>query len=407
MPELELKNVYNPAILDSEDFDRFSRFTWYADKTGHVYGVGPEKGSGKNQLSRLILNAPSGMVVDHINGNPLDNRKENLRLCSQSDNCRNRSLSKNNTSGFKGINFKKSSRRWGARASTRGERIHLGYFECREDAAARYDMFVVENNGVYASPNNVLSERLKIDLRYKPTKFSDPHLTKGIVPLGNKIYALVSPEDYPQVMEHSWTLHSGGYAKAGGAKFSGYLHRFIMGSPPNLEIDHVNKNKLDCRRENLRVCTSQENKWNTRPRNKTSKYKGVSWSKVVKKWRSVIKRGGKTTTLGFFNKEAEAATAYDHTAKEFGGEFAYLNFPNADSSGFSYNPRVRSSVYRGVSKVMGKFLVRMRLDGHIKCVGSFFDEDLAALAYDNLARYAHGDKAKLNFSHGYPLPEVR
>ena len=106
------------------------------------------------------------------------------------------------------------------------------------------------------------------------------------------------------------------------------LHRFLTHCPKGMEVDHINGNSLDNRMENLRICTSAENKWNTRKRKKKSKdspkYLGVFKSRgyIV----ASIKFHRKHINLGYFKDEVTAAKAYDAKARELRGEFAVTNF---------------------------------------------------------------------------------
>ncbi len=105
-----------------------------------------------------------------------------------------------------------------------------------------------------------------------------------------------------------------------------YLHREIMSVPSDMKVDHINGNGLDNRRENLRVCTHQQNLFNGRKhQNCSSRFKGVSWSQSRSRWCAFIKRNGKTVNLGRFRVEVEAAIAYNRAATELFGEFANLN----------------------------------------------------------------------------------
>lgn len=80
-------NTGNEFIVDLEDFAKIKDLSWYESSVGYMH----HKGQGKVlQLHRIITNAPEGMVVDHINHNKLDNRKSNLRICTQAENCQNR-----------------------------------------------------------------------------------------------------------------------------------------------------------------------------------------------------------------------------------------------------------------------------------------------------------------------------
>jgi hypothetical protein len=107
----------------------------------------------------------------------------------------------------------------------------------------------------------------------------------------------------------------------------------ILNAPPNMEVDHVNGNPLDNRKENLRVCTHEENGRNRKP-NKGKIFKGVREIKSVgqkkarhKRFLAAIYFKGKSIPIGYYATEEEAALAYDRKAKELFGEFANLNFP--------------------------------------------------------------------------------
>jgi hypothetical protein len=106
------------------------------------------------------------------------------------------------------------------------------------------------------------------------------------------------------------------------------LHREIMGVGDaarfETEVDHVNGNRLDNRRANLRLCTRAENARNVRGR-ALSGFKGVT--QVRARWRAVIYAEGKIHRLGSFGAAEEAAHAYDEAARRLHGEFAKLNFP--------------------------------------------------------------------------------
>ena len=117
-------------------------------------------------------------------------------------------------------------------------------------------------------------------------------------------------------------------------KISKQLHRLLMEihhpelrDNPKLMVDHINGDKLDNRKENLRLATNQQNQMNSKPhKNSTSKYKGVSWDKSRNKWIVLIKIGNKRKHIGRYQNEREAALAYDEVAKKIFGEYAHLNF---------------------------------------------------------------------------------
>lgn len=106
-----------------------------------------------------------------------------------------------------------------------------------------------------------------------------------------------------------------------------YLHRLIANCPDGMQVDHINGNKMDNRKLNLRICNNQQNNRNTKSRKgSTSQYKGVSWDKSNKKWLAQICIGNrKHKKLGRFISEVEAAKAYNNAASFYFGEYAYLN----------------------------------------------------------------------------------
>lgn len=153
--------------------------------------------------------------------------------------------------------------------------------------------------------------------------FTQPEEYK-LIPLSNGEFAMVDNEDFDMVKDINWTTNNYGYVRNASL---GMIHRFIMTTPDELDIDHINHNKLDNRKNNLRVATRSQNIINTRPRKGTSKYKGVCWIKNNRKWLGYVNLNGKRFRLGLFTNEVECAKARDRKALELFGDFAYLNFP--------------------------------------------------------------------------------
>ena len=118
----------------------------------------PKKNITKMQyFHRLITSAQKGQFVDHINGNTLDNRLENLRLCSNTQNVRNSKIPKTNTTGYKGINYvpRNPKKPWSARIAVNGKGKHLGYFKTKEEAALAYNKAASLYYGEFAKLNEV------------------------------------------------------------------------------------------------------------------------------------------------------------------------------------------------------------------------------------------------------------
>jgi len=138
-------------------------------------------------------------------------------------------------------------------------------------------------------------------------------------------FAIVDIKDYAKIKNYNWSLNHGYAARNEGGKTI-YLHRLILSPKEGYETDHINRNKLDCRSSNLRICTSKQNQFNKSGKKGISKYKGVSFSAGMKKpWKAMIFWCGKQKNLGFFASERSAASSYNKAAKELFGEFAYLN----------------------------------------------------------------------------------
>ena len=128
------------ALIDDDDFEEVNKYKWTASEVrkGKFYAVRSvyKNGVRKTQyLHRFIMGVTDKKIqVDHINCNTMDNRKNNLRTCNNSQNSMNKKPQKNNTSGKSGVSFDKTYNKWHARIKKDRKTIHLGYFTNLDDA---------------------------------------------------------------------------------------------------------------------------------------------------------------------------------------------------------------------------------------------------------------------------------
>lgn len=163
------KKIFLPekvfTLIDYEDYKRVIEVgEWILSPQGYVVALIPRediKSKHKKRmlpLHRFIMNAPKGYHVDHIDGDKLNNRKENLRICTCAENARNRPIQPNNTSGYKGVQLIKSTGKFLAIISINRNQIRLGYYETAIDAAMAYNKAAIKYHGEFAKLNEIPSK---------------------------------------------------------------------------------------------------------------------------------------------------------------------------------------------------------------------------------------------------------
>lgn len=144
------------AIVDDGDFEYLSQWKWY-EQRGYARR-NCYKGGRKNPkpifMHRIIMDCPDNLFIDHSNQNKLDNRKENLRICTSAENRRNSKAASTNTSGFKGVSAKGS--RWQVSITVNKKQIHIGYFGSKSSAAQAYDEAAIKFYGRFARTNKMM-----------------------------------------------------------------------------------------------------------------------------------------------------------------------------------------------------------------------------------------------------------
>jgi hypothetical protein len=153
MARIWLRNAGRWAKVDDELFAVLSGYSWFLRPDGYVAANVYKNGKRAIvKMHHIVLRTLPGVEVDHINGNRRDNRRENLRLASKSQNQANRKLNKNSTTGYKGVSFDKGK----YRASIGGKpREYLGSFDTAQEAAIAYNAAAQARYGAFAGLNLV------------------------------------------------------------------------------------------------------------------------------------------------------------------------------------------------------------------------------------------------------------
>ncbi len=157
------------ALVDDEDFERVSQFKWHAIFYSK-YANGGRFIAARTRctlerrwtvlLHRFIMNAQQGQIIDHIDGNPLNNQQSNLRFASHAENGRNNAylLQKHNTSGFRGVSWNKHKNGWTAQIKYDGRQSYLGLFTDKLEAAKAYNEAAKKYHGEFATLNPIEGE---------------------------------------------------------------------------------------------------------------------------------------------------------------------------------------------------------------------------------------------------------
>jgi hypothetical protein len=142
------------ALVDDDDYSNLIQYNWYYIKdcrTGYAVRHNENNHDLLIRMHGQIIRAPKGKMVDHIDGNGCNNQKYNLRVCTRLENAKNRIKSNNNSSGYTGVRWMKSCRKWVARITVDCRLIYLGIFPDINDAIDAYTTAAIKYHGKFNS----------------------------------------------------------------------------------------------------------------------------------------------------------------------------------------------------------------------------------------------------------------
>lgn len=221
------------------------------------------------------------------------------------------------------------------------------------------------------------------------------------IPLTRGFMAKCSDDDFYELAKYRWyaaVSRKGVYARRGVYTESKQVKHISMAQtvlgdvPKGKQVDHINGDTLDNRRENLRLCTPKENSHNraVRSTKKSCPYLGAYYRKDLGHWSSYIRVDGEDIFLGFFDTPEDAGMARDAAAAKYHGEFAKLNFPEKLGQPIRYKEhRVKSGERNIYPKKNGRFEVQFRINTNLVTLGTF-----ATLEEAVKARNAFRDREK-------------
>lgn len=161
MKKIKLSNSDECAFIDDEDYKLVETYKWRRNAQGYAVSrlyTRIAKGirhATDIRMHRLIMGEPTGMEVDHIDNNGLNNQRGNLRVAAHWQNLANRPIQKNNTSGYRGVTWSKQNKKWYAQIYVDSKTISLGFYDDIKDAARAYNEAAIERYSEFARLNKL------------------------------------------------------------------------------------------------------------------------------------------------------------------------------------------------------------------------------------------------------------
>ena len=149
-----INGIGKSILVDDSDYEYVNKINWSLDSRGYAFFKRRINGKQKTQrCHRYIMQPMREEYVDHKNGNRLDNRRSNLRICTLSQNSCNMKIPNHNTSGYKGVNLVRRTGKWRAYIKLHQKFIHLGNYQTKEEAALVYNLNSIKYHGEFGRLN--------------------------------------------------------------------------------------------------------------------------------------------------------------------------------------------------------------------------------------------------------------
>lgn len=392
MSKIPLRNkkgeIIDYTTVSPEDFEHLNQFKWCKNGSGYVIGNRIYRLHRYIKLQILKETIPENYIVDHIDNDRLNNQRSNLRIITHSENSRNKKKKENCTSKYIGVSLSKKYNSFEVHIRIKDNKRLTAIYNNEIHAAYQYNLWIDEYNLEGATKNDIefpqdfVKHVSRLTLKELPTGITQTKSgnfkvritidkirkilgtfatlqeaitvrqqaeTKRDIMFKERLLAIpktfneknqcifkikdieviIDEESFYDIIKYKWSmLHGYVYGTPNGKKIN--LSRYIMNYDGNLYVDHIDNNKLNNCKDNLRLVTPQENAQNrTSHKNSSSQYIGVCFIKDCKKWASQITVNGKTINLGTFTNEIEAAKARDKATLEHFGTIGNLNFPES------------------------------------------------------------------------------
>ena len=385
------------ALVCDEDWHRLCLVKWSLSD-GYVVGYlcGEQTSMHKAVLSTQVV---PGLVIDHVNRNRLDNRRENLRAVTPSQNSQNRKSSKNIT-GYVGVERKKNNSKWSARIHKDYIEYRLGSFDHPILAAVAYN---IEALKLYDLPylNTINNEQVTCMMRANEIVLKDKS-SQDISKIAEAAIGMTISEGSTSKKREGTASRFKGVTKSCGknrwnAEIRKNGQRFKLGTFDTQEAAALAYNAKAVELY-LNPRLNVINEADTPPINnsKTSKYRGVSWSKKYEKWIAQFRHEKQNYYIGSFTDEIAAARAINRKCKELiAPESRYNDVSDNDedelipptlTSGIGQKKRPGSTQFKGVSATQNKtFAVEFNWKNQRHRGGTYKTQIEAARRYNELA----------------------